>query len=152
MFRLKDAGRALVKVLSDYKPEIEQGKKSQKPAGRYVCDWLRATEYTEDPYTLAVAFGVFRHVFELVRVKNNFSNDKLGPLQRTNMLANFNMFIPSLGVSHVFEVQFKLQDLFTITLAEHLFYDVIRAQSFQDLVGRPLFHEQGFEAEDQPGD
>merc|ERR1711968_20015 len=77
---------------------------------------------------------------------------KLGPLQRTNMLANFRVRFPSLGVRHVFEVQFKLQDLFTITLAEHLFYDVIRAQSFQDLASKPIFSDQAFEAEEKPGE
>lgn len=138
---VKDAGRALVKVRTDYRPEIEQGNKKEQAAGRYVCDWLRATVFAEDPYTLAVAFAVLRHEFEFVRVKNNFRNEKLVAVQRTNMLANFRMQVPLLGVRHVFEVQFKLQDLFTITLAEHLFYNVIRAQDFEDLARKPLFHE-----------
>jgi len=136
---VKDTGRALAKVLSDYAPDLDSGDKTEGPAGRYICDWLRATVFSEDPYALSVVFAVFRTVFDFVRVKNNFVNERLGPLQRTNVLANFRMYIPSLGVKHTFEIQFKLQDLFTITLAEHRFYDIIRAQSIHDIVSRPIF-------------
>jgi len=137
--RVKDAGRALAKVETDYKPEAEAGLRLEQPTARYVCDWLRATVLSEDPYALVVLLGVFRHIFDCVRIKNNFANNTLEVSQRTNMLANFRMHVPSLGVCHVFEIQFKLQDLYAITKEMHNYYDVVRATEFRELASKPIF-------------
>ncbi|CAE7273365.1 unnamed protein product [Symbiodinium sp. CCMP2592] len=85
---IKAKDRAYEKTVDDY---AKDPSKHEKPAARYVCDFLRATIFAADPFVLAVAFRQVEKAFDIVRVKNKFINEKLPPEERTNILVNLHV-------------------------------------------------------------
>ena len=66
---IKDFDRCLAKaVYFQQKDWLEDA-----PAARYICDFLRATIYADDPFVLSLAFAMFKQRCEgLPRVSNYF--------------------------------------------------------------------------------
>jgi len=134
---VKSKDRAQAKVMTDYQEDQAAGKKSELPLARYVCDFLRATIFASDPYVLAVAFWQLQKEFEFVRVKNKFGEEGLRPELRTNILVN--LWVKHGDCALIGEVQFLLQDYLTAKSLQHLYYDVARAASPEELWGKPIF-------------
>jgi len=140
---VKDRNRGLAKALQDY------SDKAQRPAARYVCDWLRCTILAQDPFVLSLVYEALKKAMVLVRMKNNITNEQLPALMRTNLLANFKMCLQ--GAPHIVEVQLILQDFFTIRTEEHLFYELSRATRVEEILGHPIF-DRGEEDNADPED
>lgn len=131
---LPDAGNAAPPDASKPAPRYPE-----KPAARYVCDFLRATIFAADPFVLAIAFRLLKQRFKVVRVKNKFGDNTLATDLRTNLLVNVRIRHDGLGLEHVGEVQFLLQDYLTAKDLQHLYYDVERASSAGELLDKPIF-------------
>ncbi|CAE7231978.1 unnamed protein product [Symbiodinium sp. CCMP2592] len=134
---IKSKERALAKINTDYQEDFKAGKKKEEPLARYVCDFLRATIYAADPFALALAFHEFKKRFKIVRVKNKFANEKLKTEERTNILVNF--WVESGDMKQIGEVQFLMQEYLTAKSIQHLYYDVARAKSEDELFDKPIF-------------
>lgn len=134
--KTKDRGAA--KVETDYVADFRKGKKDKKPLARYVCDWLRCTIYTADPYVLALVYALLEKVTTIIRVKNNFIATDGDEVKRTNFLINFGITNDE-GQEHIGEVQLTLQDYMTIKNEQHKFYEVERAGSITEIIFQPIF-------------
>ncbi|CAE7618972.1 unnamed protein product [Symbiodinium microadriaticum] len=134
---IKSKERAQAKINTDYQQDFEAGKKKEQPLARYVCDFLRATIYAADPFALALAFHEFQKRFKIVRVKNKFANEKLKTEERTNILVNF--WIETEDMKQIGEVQFLMQEYLTAKSIQHMYYDVARAKSEDELFDKPIF-------------
>ncbi|CAE7231974.1 unnamed protein product [Symbiodinium sp. CCMP2592] len=134
---IKSKERALAKINTDYQEDFKAGKKKEEPLARYVCDFLRATIYAADPFALALAFHEFKKRFKIVRVKNKFANEKLKTEERTNILVNF--WVESGDMKQIGEVQFLMQEYLTAKSIQHMYYDVARAKSEDELFDKPIF-------------
>ena len=110
------------------------------PAARYLCDFLRATIYAEDPYVIAMAFEMFKNRCDgLPRVSNYFVGHEHKPREaQTFINTNFRIVDPDTNTEHFAEVQFALQDFLTIKGIQHEYYEVNRAESVDELLARPL--------------
>ncbi|CAE7475197.1 unnamed protein product, partial [Symbiodinium microadriaticum] len=100
----------------------------------YVCDFLRATIYAADPFALALAFHEFQ---DSSKVKNKFANEKLKTEERTNILVNF--WVETEDMKQIGEVQFLMQEYLTAKSIQHMYYDVARAKSEDELLDKPIF-------------
>lgn len=134
---IKSKERAQAKINTDYQQDFEAGKKKELPLARYVCDFLRATIYAADPFALALAFHEFQKRFKIVRVKNKFANEKLKTEERTNILVNF--WVETEDMKQIGEVQFLMQEYLTAKSIQHMYYDVARAKSEDELLDKPIF-------------
>ncbi|CAE7231983.1 unnamed protein product [Symbiodinium sp. CCMP2592] len=134
---IKSKERALAKINTDYQEDFQAGKKKEQPLARYVCDFLRATIYAADPFALALAFHEFQKRFKIVRVKNKFANEQLKTEERTNILVNF--WVESGDMKQIGEVQFLMQEYLTAKSIQHMYYDVARAKSEDELFDKPIF-------------
>jgi hypothetical protein len=133
---IKDFERCLAKATSFHGKEWVE----HAPAARYLCDFLRATIYAQDPYVLSIAFAMFKNRCEgLPRVSNYFiGHEHKPPETQTFINTNFRLVDPDTGTEHFAEVQFALQDFLTIKGIQHEYYEITRATSVHELLGRPF--------------
>jgi len=109
---IKEFERCLAKAVAFH----GQAWVEHAPAARYLCDYLRATIYAEDPYVIAIAFEMFKNRCDgLPRVSNYFVGHEHKPREaQTFINTNFRIVDPDTKIEHFAEVQFALQDFLTI--------------------------------------
>jgi hypothetical protein len=133
---IKEAERCLPKAVAFH------GKSwcEHAPAARYLCDYLRATIFAQDPYVISIAFAMFKNRCEgLPRVSNYFVGHDDKPREaQTFINTNFRVVDPDTETEHFAELQFALQDFLTIKTIQHEYYEVTRARSVDELLARPL--------------
>ena len=137
---IKDFDRCLAKaVYFQQKSWLEHA-----PAARYICDFLRATIYADDPFVLSLAFAMFKQRCEgLPRVSNYFIGHEHVQLERQTFInTNVRLVNPNTGKEHFAEVQFALKDFLTIKDIQHEYYEIMRANSAAELLARPFGEDQ----------
>ena len=136
---VKDFDRCLFKAAA-FQEETSWCSADSAPAARHICDYLRATIYAEDPFVLSLAFAMLKIRCDgLPRVSNYYVGHEDKPSARQVFVnTNCRLFDPDTETEHFAEVQFILQDFFTIRSIQHDYYEITRANSVPELLARPI--------------
>jgi len=135
---LKTAQRAEAKTRA-MKEELteEELLEMEEPLAVHVLDFLRATCAFEDPFALRLFFETLGTVFQIIRVKNKYSEPPSEETGSPSVLINIGIPTPE-GI-YIAEVQLILQLYLDAKTVQHKSYEVLRSNDVLDLLDAPLW-------------